>query len=483
LYQWDGYSEAIDVLSPFGYSRFLLRRVLEKTQSKFIGDTSDSETVSGDTNYHREGISESLSLPPSSPWVFPARCDSTYSSLAVRGAIYARPEGYCQCWDKNDADLLHCNDEIWMTKRIMRKGEIERMVLPKVIWSKFDDEDMIETGGILRPCIQFLNIDLSHAVRLVTPKFEKPIFTPLTVFCVAVATEDGCFFSGWREKFEMGHMYPTACNTEISDERSPVCLNAEYNERGICLSQDGFEEIAISNGCQHNNHDHIVDTYLGSHCECFHPLNNDESDNDSLNYDSDAEGCANAVRGQLGPGIWHCYVAIFDGNQSIIRIDGVEESTTCASTIPSSFQACLDGITIGSDHSFDMSLCFGQGSDGEGEGALSELAFFKGRLHANDIMSLESHLMAKHGIPFPVKPRKERINNDYYSRLAHKLMDRSPSCANRNKDCGNNDIPVPLRYMTELRQVAWQQRNMVTGRRLSIQRIGDKFRKGSISEW
>lgn len=282
----------------------------------------------------------------------------------------------------------------------------------------------------------------------------------------------------------MGHMHPTVSDEEINDERSPICLNAEYNERGLCLSQDEFEQAAISSGYQHNNpDDNMMDPNLGSHCECIYSLNKDGSDNDSRNDDSDVESCADVVRGQLGPGNWHCYVAIFDGDQSIIRIDGEEESTTCASRIPSSFQAFLDGITIGSDHSFDMSLCFGQGSDGEGEGAISELAFFKGRLPANDIVSLESHLMTKHGI-VPAESRIERINHDYYSRLAHKLMGESPSSsANRKNDYDNKDIPVPLRYMTELRQVAWQQRNKVTGRRLSIKRIGAKFRKDSMSEW
>ena len=69
--------------------------------------------------------------------------------------------------------------------------------------SEHGDEDTIETCGVVRPVVQFLNIDSNHAVRLVTPKFEEPIFTPLTVFCVGIATEDGCFFSGLRKKFEM----------------------------------------------------------------------------------------------------------------------------------------------------------------------------------------------------------------------------------------------------------------------------------------
>jgi len=306
---------------------------------------------------------------------------------------------------------------------------------------------MGEAGGALQPFVQFLNIDSSHAVRLLTPYFERPISTPITVFCVAIATEDGCFFSGLQKRFEMGHMYPTEFNAEINEDRSPICLNAEYADRNSRPSSNNY----IDNGSPHGG--------------------------------SDSEDCANAARGQLGPGSWHCYVAIFNGDQSVIRIDGEEESIDCVRTIPPSFHACLDGITIGSDHSFDMSLCFGEGSDNEGEGAISELAFFKGSLHHEDIVSLESHLMRKHGIQFPKTSRIERINDDYLSRLAHKLMEQSPSCANRKKDPDKEKRHVPLRYMTGLRQVAWKQNNTVTGRQLSIKRIGNKSRNGSTSEW
>ena len=40
----------------------------------------------------------------------------------------------------------------------------------------------------------------------------------------------------------------------------------------------------------------------------------------------------------------------------------------------------MDGLTLGSDHCFGISLCCGQGSPGEGEGAISEVAVFSGRL-------------------------------------------------------------------------------------------------------
>jgi hypothetical protein len=113
---------------------------------------------------------------------------------------------------------------------------------------------------------------------------------------------------------------------------------------------------------------------------------------------------------------------------------------------------------------------------------LVELAFFKGKLESIDISKLERHLMNKFGIHMPVKPKSERTIEDCYSRLAHTLMDQSPSCVSRSD---NDDIirGVPLRYMTMLREVAWKQTNPVTGESIYVQRIGNKFRNGSSSEW
>ena len=281
----------------------------------------------------------------------------------------------------------------------------------------------------------------------------------------------------------MGHMYPTDCDIEINDERSPICLNAEYNDQGTIRSRDEIEETAIGDGRRYINPDFMMEPVLGSHRECLYQMDNEETDNDPLDNESDTECCDDAVRGQLGPGSWHCYVGIFDGCKSIIRIDGVQESTSFSSKISSSYKACLDGITIGSDHSFDLSLCFGQGSDGEGEGAISELAFFKGRMQTKDVVSLESYLMTKHGIPISGKSRDENVRDDYFSRLAHKLMDQSPSHANRKSGCGSKSTSVPLRYMTELRQVSWRRKSKVTGQPMTVQRIGNKFRTDSMSEW
>jgi hypothetical protein len=62
-------------------------------------------------------------------------------------------------------------------------------------------------------------------------------------------------------------------------------------------------------------------------------------------------------KGRRGPGQWHCYVAVIDGSHSSIRIDGSPEIMTHFINDDSKgSRVLLDGLTIGSDHSFDMSL-------------------------------------------------------------------------------------------------------------------------------
>ncbi|OEU20741.1 hypothetical protein FRACYDRAFT_234372 [Fragilariopsis cylindrus CCMP1102] len=439
----------------------------KRTQGRF--PTSDIATSSSNVERKDRDDGRDTCIPLSltySTCLLSQRSGTGHSSFAVRGTTVARPEGYCQCWDEDDTstDFLSANYNISRMKKNRRRRELQREII------ETDSLPSLQTGGILRPCIQFLNIDSSHAVRLFTPPFEKLETTPLTVFCVAIATEDGCFFSGLKKKMEMGHI----CG-DISEDRSPICLNADYIDQRKGGNKENYSSMcSMSSGvcnyhdCHQRNSDHNSDNYSGSDHE--------------EDVDDTKEVCDNIIRGQLGPGMWHCYVVVFDGEKSVIRIDGVEESLTYDSIISPSFSACLDGITIGSDHVFDMSLCFGQGSDGEGEGAISELAFFKGKLELIDILKLERHLMDKFGITMPVKPKSERTIEDSNSRLAHSLMDQSPSCVSRSN---NDDIirGVPLRHMTMLREVAWKQTNPVTGESIRVQRIGNKFRDGSSSEW
>ena len=417
--------------------------VLDKScaPQKIFQETQTRVTNDGSSQSHPE-VNSGCSLP-----------------IAIRGALSARPEGYPKSWDEKDADELNDQQtDILKIQKPLRKEDLERLVLPKVLPNNED---------LARPFVQFLNIDSHHAIRLLTPKFQNPVFTPITVFCVGIATEDGCFFSGLEQELAMGHMYPTAPNEAISDDRSPICLSADYTKRSIIQAK--YQQTA---GNQENLHDHVQSAYLRSDSDLMITEGSSSDSSDSSDESSFVEGADNAMSGELGPGAWHCYTGVFDGNQSIIRVDGEAESITFASTIPPSFRACLDGITIGSDHAFDMSLCFGQGSEGEGEGAIAELAIFKGRLPMEDINLLEAHLMAKHEISVPQTPRNERIRGDYFSRLAHKLMDQTAARARRNKSTIGQSCP--LKYMTELRHVAWKQTDPVTGERRGIKQIGDK---------
>jgi hypothetical protein len=458
-------------------------------------------------------------------------------TYAVRGATYARPEGYCLCWDQDLLDTLYFSEretqdsraalrqqewEETRRRRNRRRKELQREVLPVVLWSKRPrggqqpPPPMAKTTahplGILQPCIQFLNVDSSHSVRMFTPPFEGgPVSTPLTVFCVAIATEDACFFSGLRTHFELGHLYPVDEN-DILIERSPVCIAVECHDdsrsnqirTGTRISSgEGGGTMGGSlamgrrspSGLFHSDDSSCDMSYLeaaageqGWKCGCPLAGLGDLVDDGEASSQQDhvAERNVQIHRGRLGPGMWHCYVAIFDGENSEIRIDGVAEPITrgSAARLPSSFRAQLDGLTIGSDHTFDTSLCFGQGSDGEGEGAMAELAVFKGHMDVVDLMALEGHLMTKHGIPHPNRPQTEIAADDEFSRLAHGLIVESSDSGNDNNDGRTNHMskPVPLRYLTRLRGVAWKQTNPVTGEAISVHRIGSKL-DNSSSDW
>ena len=197
---------------------------------------------------------------------------------------------------------------------------------------------------------------------------------------------------------------------------------------------------------------------------------------------------------------------MFDGKSSIIRVDGEQEPQQISqhqhekgcndSDDPSDAgklvgSGVLDGLTIGSDHHFDMSLCYGE-MDGEcGQGAISELAVFKGRMDTTDIIKLEGYLMKKHGICSAKKQREFiseknearmqpiKIGNqreeDEWRRQAHALITQRPPW-----DLVGD--PVPLRVAANHTSVAWQRVDEITGMPLRVSRIGHKTGNGS-SDW
>jgi hypothetical protein len=496
MYQWNGYREANEVLRPFGYANDFVR-VSTWTfcwNVPFLLCTPSShQFLQRMINLARTSSNEMQLDEPSSTSEEDKQKISLFDefderrTFAVRGATFARPEGYCLCWD-NDQAIIEShlqsvsNDHTsglrqqdfkeLMRRRSRRRRELQREVLPRVLYSapnKGDDSQL----GIRQPCVQFLNVDSSHAVRLFTPPFKPgPVPAPITIFCVAIATEDGCFLSGIRRRFELGHLYPESPPDNLI-ERSPICICTDVG-RVLSSGEDGNEsqEPIYKKQSSYNSDDSSCDTSLeaahgdsGLKCVCpFAGLGN-EVDEDDENQ------TGKIYRGRRGPGMWHCYTAVFDGASSSIRIDGVSEPLRCNSSSSSPVVACLDGLTIGADHTFDMSLCFGQGSDGEGEGAMGELAVFKGRLDIADIEVMERHLMTKHGIATPDQPESDLAVEDEYSRLAHAMLAHAP----HHNVFASGLKRVPLRYMANHRIVAWRQTNPVTGEKIRVQRIGSKF--------
>lgn len=470
LYQWTGYQSAYDVLVPFGYSYAFVKDLLQEVQTQQRKE--DSQATS---------LLQRLDAPKSPPF------GGGYSTHAVRGAIFARPEGYCLCWDddavpqssRSDGStrsLLRQQELVMQRKR--RRRELKRELLPKVLGSAPRRTKGSRRFGIPHPSVQFLNVDASHAVRLFTPPFKPgPVPTPITVFCVGIATEDGCFMSGLRNRFELGHLYPETILDDLI-ERSPVCLSTDKTVDEVKDENDATDDLSTpdtkSKDCNFDD-DSSYDASMaaargdpGQKCGCpFSGL---------VDVELDDEDPGQICRGRLGPGAWHCYVAVFDGVDSIIRIDGANEPTRYKFPL-STGKAYLDGLTIGADHLFDMSLCFGQGSDGEGMGAIAELAVFKGRLDLRDIELMERRLMAKYEIVRSMS-EKELIEENYYSRLAHAML----SCAPGQKLFNDGSLRVPLRFMTRHRFVAWSQANPVTGQDIRVSRIGSRD-TGSSSDW
>ena len=416
------------------------------------------------------------------------------SSLAVRGATIARPEGYCMCWERDDPmmlgtrggntnalNILDKERDLLTRRRRRRRRELQRQVLPKVLNSAPIATPGRPQQGIELPCIQFLNMDSSHAVRMFTPTFKPAaVPAPITIVCVGIATEDGCFVSGLNRRFELGHLYPETRRDDLI-ERSPICLCTDSGQGGIDSDKEmrnegepGSSEKAESFNSDDSSCDMSLEAgghdHPGFKCACpFAGLGDAAAE-----VGNDDETQSNICRGSLGPGVWHLYVAVFDGVDSRIRIDGENERVRCS--FPTTSETpFLDGLTIGADHTFDMSLCFGQGSDGEGEGAIAELAVFKGKLDQQDIETMERSLMGKYGIPAPTSPENLRTDENNFYRLAHAMLSHPPG----HKLFAKNKQSIPLKYMTKHRSVAWRQSNPVSGEPIQVERIGTKLGESS----
>jgi hypothetical protein len=525
--EWQGYQNAMDVLLPLGYCTAFVRGILDHAAT-FDLSGKYSSMVPATMAVNTSHVNTKTITKP------------RRTTFAVRGTTFARPHGYCLCW-AHEEEIDHWtleNESPWLENsnsdyrmklyklRALERREKRRRIrmrdsLPRTCLStlaKHPDFQgpLGQLEGRRQRCVQFLNAEKSRAVYMRTHPFDcGPIQAPVTMFLVAIATEDGCFVSGLRRRFELGHLYGKD-NFDTMVEMSPICIATDGSKphessRDYVTGSSPTMSDQSSTGRDIDSDDSSMldqDAFRekgDSNCQCKIQWKQKYERSDS--YDDDDESLhtvvddSRVIRGSLGPGRWHLYTAIFDGRNSTIRIDGVDEPiqlpnyTSALDDVP-----ILDGLTIGSDHLFDMSLCFGEGSDGEGQGSISELAVFKGRMDEQDIFMFEKYLMKKHGI----------IHGSYgYSRqdisnAAPSLHGDSEGNDVRNKapdqwheyqwikdvellmsqtpPCSPSGGSIPLRMAARHRSVAWQRCCEVTGKPLRVSRIGSKMSNGS-SDW
>jgi hypothetical protein len=530
-YEWRGYKTAMDVLRHFDFKDSFVKDIFSSLHRNT--DVSPTKTKGN----HHPILSDETESRRSDVLMKQKDRETTY---AVRGAVIARPESYCDCVDldverlrkirfaaagNDDDDFNNIRTQEYkqsLIRQEIRRRQLQRDVLPRIVARNFGGATSVK-----HRCIQFLNATGGHAVCMLTPPFAcGPLVEPVTIFCVGIATEDGCFLSGLHHRFELGHLYPSNEIDEIS-EQSPVCISTEcwstYNHQhmirqshsGVC-SNSYINDESIHT-CEDDDVDRDGDEDTDDDNLYRNGDINDEADDDSYGNSSEEallsrkcncsfkgvgekisaldEGKPRIIhRGHLGPGAWHCYVAVFDGENSFIRIDGVAEPMQTenldADTPKSS--AVLDGLTIGSDHCFGMSLCCGNGSGGEGEGAIAEFSVFQGRLDLDDIQAVEKKLMEKHGLAIPkYEPSSDSNNNSMslwiendFARQAHALFFLPETdYGTTNLPLSSRPLHIPLRFLAQHRSVAWKQTNPVTGEPIHVHRIGCKPGGASSSDF
>lgn len=476
--------------------------------------------------------SSSLSSHQRKTQILSHEFDPTY---AVRGATLARPEGFCLCVDNDliepaNSNSFRCDDNglsshnLSPIQRRRKQRSLEKTLLPRMVLStrrkcpllhRFSEADADENDAEQRSlpwekrqrAIQFLNSDRSQAIKLITPPFEcGPIHGPITMFIVGITTEDGCFVSGRSSRFEFGHLFPLSAR-DMQIDMSPIAIatgKRDTNELTNRIGHGARSSSVTRSTFSGSDNDSTESERL--HCLCIFNSGDPFNPKD-LSVKDPTEDCIH--RGTTGPGLWHCYTAVFDGQNSLIRVDGCDEPNKTrehyglassdeedgdadSSANSSRFvgSGALNGLTIGSDHQFDMSLCYGEIEGQCGEGAIAEIAIFKGRMDDSDIMKLEKYLMKKHGIlsveemklfvagenSTRMKPLNTdcHLKEDEWRRQAHALIEH----------CWPADLEesIPLRVAANHPSVAWRRTNEITGSPIMIQRIGTRNGNGS-SDW
>jgi len=261
-------------------------------------------------------------------------------------------------------------------------------------------------------------------------------------------------------------MYPDSSRDALID-MSSICASASQRDPPKeALVRGGFRQATLSNSVEGQS-----GTIGSGRCS-------DSETEAGSGYSSSSSGSSTMSvppekfihRGTIGPGDWHCYTIVMDGENTKIRVDGRCEGG--ASIGGGCGGGVLDGLTIGSDHHYDFPLCDGGALEGEGEGTIGEIAVFKGRMDETDIKCVERQLMADHSI---IAATEMASIEDEWKRQAQALIAQPYPWNLVGK-------PVPLRVAARHQSVAWYRTNKVTGEVLHVPRIGSKLGTGS-SDW
>ena len=476
--KWYGYRGAYDVLRRFGYSLSFVECVITRASQQLTKKKQkEIEIISNPASLANRAFSSGGNAHRSASMANLAN-SATY---AVRGSSIAYP--------------THAH----------RPPRLIRMNTQNQNGNQNKTPHKTPKQAKQHRAVQFLDATHSRAVCMSTGPFDNQYHTaipqPCVVFCVGIATEDGVFLSGIHNRFELGHGYPTL-ERDAQLDMCSACMTASDSTNFVDINRQNGEDVKNHNAPLHRENESSSD---GS------DENNEISRNShTSNHDDDDSSDSSAsclphpdeiVRGVSGPGQWHVYTCVFDHDQSVLRVDGrAESSHDTATSLGSNVSVggnALDGLTLGSDHQFFMTLCAGNhgvdvngGTPGnwtgsDSNGAIAEVAVFHG-LPMEDVLRLERYFLDK----YDKVPDLERVSlNDMvreeeWRRQSCALMEQPPQRqrprSNAGVGAGANDSsdadvnPVPLRIAARHGIVAWHRNDPVTGKIIPVSRIGSK---------
>lgn len=254
--------------------------------------------------------------------------------------------------------------------------------------------------------VRFININRTCAVFLRTQPLDlqQP---PFALFCVAKASEDGCFLS--TPSFSFGHQEPPTEQHELVS-LSPICLRVYET---IQSTTDAPCRCRMKGIC-----DHVYSTLHDT-------------------YENDSPG--SIIRGRTLPGDWHLYVLVVSPTTVELRVDGRRENCQ-----PYDAPITIPFLCVGSDVEHDMSLNSSE-SDGD-TGAIAAWGCVP-FVRTKDIECLERNLLQAY-------PRITVAQDTSSSEDENQVVLR----ANALFGGQHSATPIPLRYAVRTRFVTWLDR-------------------------